>query len=402
VRPIVFVIPWFHEGIGGGAEVNVREYATHLMARGHEVEVWTTCCRDFHDNWNVDHWPVGETEVFGIPTRRFPVRQGDHAAFNGLNARLLGGDRLSLAEEAQFFEESIRSDAMVEHIRDHGVGKHLIFTPYLYGTTFEGLQALPEWSLLLSEFHDEPYAHLAALRSPVESAQGYIFLAEPEQALANRVFAIGDKPQVVTGMGFDELPDSDPAAFRAKHGLGDTPFILFAGRQSAAKNLGVLLDLFTQHRRAEPERSLKLVLIGKEDMPLPRHPDIFPLGFVSPEEKLAAHRAATLLCQPSVNESFSIVLMESWLSDVPVLVNGWCEVTRHHCEASGGGLWFRDGWEFREALNWMLDHPEARTRMASQGRSHVRRVYAWDALLDRFEGLLREVDARRATFEVTR
>lgn len=391
MRPVIWIIPWFHENVGGGSEVKVREYARRLMARGRSTEVWTTCARDFHDNWNVNHWPAGLDEVCGIPVRRFPVRPANHTVFNSLNTRLLAGDTLSAGEELLFFQESINSDALLAHIAAEGAGKHLIFTPYLYGTTFHGAQVLPEHSLLYPEFHSEPYAYLEVLRRPVAAVQGLLFHAHPEQALANRLFDIGDKPQEVTGLGIDETSPGDAARFRARHGLADDPIILCAGRQSVAKNVGLLCEFFIEHRRTEPERRMRLVLIGKEDMVIPSHEDILGLGFVSSEEKADAHAAATLLCQPSINESFSIVIMESWLARVPVLVNGWCAVTRHHCEISGGGLWFDSFWEYREGVNWLLDHPWERARMGEQGRAHVLRTYQWDAVLERFEAFLARI-----------
>jgi glycosyltransferase involved in cell wall biosynthesis len=396
MRPIVFIIPWFHEDVGGGSEVKVREYATRLLERGHQVEVWCTCARDFHDNWNVDHWPAGLTEVRGIPTRRFPVRKGDHGVFNSLNARLLGGERLLEGEEEQFFRESINSDALLAHIREEGEGRHLIFTPYLYGTTYHGTRTHPHASLLFPEFHSEPYVRMGALRRPVEAVSGLLFNTGPEAEMAAELFDIADTPQIVIGQGISDLAGGDPTAFRAKHGLGDDPFVLCVGRQSPEKNVGLLCDFFTEYRRAHPERRLRLVLIGKPDMALPEHPDILQLGFVPWEEKRDAHCAATVLCQPSVNESLSIVALESLVCEVPILVNGWCAVTRHHCEVSGGGLWFKSHWDFQETLSWLLDHPEERRRMGRQGRAHVRAVYRWEIVLDRLEVFMGQQEARLA------
>ena len=53
------------------------------------------------------------------------------------------------------------------------------------------------------------------------------------------------------------------------------------------------------------------------------------LGFVDIQDKYDITAAATLLCQPSKNESFSIVIMESSLCGRPVLVHEACEVTKH-------------------------------------------------------------------------
>ena len=95
------------------------------------------------------------------------------------------------------------------------------------------------------------------------------------------------------------------------------------------------------------------------------------LGFVSEADKLAAMAGSLAFCQPSVNESFSIVLMETWLAGRPVLVHGNCAVTRHHVETSGGGLWFDDYFSFEECLDWFLSHPRECGAMARQGADYV-------------------------------
>ena len=48
---IAFVIPWYGEGIPGGAEMELREVAGHLQKAGVEVEVLTTCVKDFTAEW---------------------------------------------------------------------------------------------------------------------------------------------------------------------------------------------------------------------------------------------------------------------------------------------------------------------------------------------------------------
>lgn len=52
---IAFVIPWYGEGIPGGAEMELREVAGHLQKAGVEVEVLTTCVKDFTADWNQNY-----------------------------------------------------------------------------------------------------------------------------------------------------------------------------------------------------------------------------------------------------------------------------------------------------------------------------------------------------------
>jgi glycosyltransferase involved in cell wall biosynthesis len=128
--------------------------------------------------------------------------------------------------------------------------------------------------------------------------------------------------------------------------------------------------------------------MGKGPWKVPHHRDILTIGFKLRKEKLDVYAAASILCQPSVNESFSIVLMESWLAEVPVIVHGDCTVTRYHLRKSQGGLYFRTYEEFEGALDFLLENPQIAKRIRKNGRLYVLTNYNWDAVLKRFESAL--------------
>ncbi|MGH7821893.1 MAG: glycosyltransferase, partial [Candidatus Binatia bacterium] len=109
------------------------------------------------------------------------------------------------------------------------------------------------------------------------------------------------------------------------------------------------------------------------------------------DDKRAACAGALAVCQPSTNESFSIVMMEAWLEGAPVLVNGRCAVTRHHVRRAGGGLYFGSRVEFAAEVDWLRRHPDEAREMGGAGRRFVRERYSWGAVLERFEAGLREV-----------
>lgn len=107
------------------------------------------------------------------------------------------------------------------------------------------------------------------------------------------------------------------------------------------------------------------------------------LGFVPESEKHDAMAASLAFVHPSVNESFSIVIMESWLAGTPVLVHGGGDVMPFHCRQSGGGLWFRNYPEFEEETMLMLTNPELRCQLASAGRKYVLSQYNWETVTNR-------------------
>ncbi len=125
----------------------------------------------------------------------------------------------------------------------------------------------------------------------------------------------------------------------------------------------------------------------------PGTPGVRDLGYLDAAGKAAAYAAATVVCQPSVNESFSIVLMEAWLAGTPVLVHGRCAVTTHHVLSAGGGLAFEDFYEFAEALDLLLEDAERRRRLGEQGRAYVEAVYSWPAVTARLHETLERLVA---------
>lgn len=62
--------------------------------------------------------------------------------------------------------------------------------------------------------------------------------------------------------------------------------------------------------------------------------------------------------QPSKNESFSFVIMESWLCRRPVLVHEGCAVTKNFVSCCNGGLYFGNYYDFQETVKYILNHPD--------------------------------------------
>ena len=67
---LAVVVQRYGAEINGGAELHARYVAEHL-ARHHDVEVVTTCARDYV-TWRND-LPAGTEQVNGVRVRRFPV-----------------------------------------------------------------------------------------------------------------------------------------------------------------------------------------------------------------------------------------------------------------------------------------------------------------------------------------
>src|SRR3972149_6235787 len=198
-----FVIPWYGEHIPGGAEYATRRLAETLTARGRAVEGLTTCIHDFHSDWSKNHHRQGATVENGVTVRRFKVVRRDAARFDELNGQLLRGQVLTLEEEAQFMREMVKSPALLDFIQTHCADYQLFFTPYLFSTSYYGMQLCPTQSWLIPRLHNECYASLRLVKEMFEAARGVIFLSYPERELAQRLYRLERAQTGLVGDGVD-------------------------------------------------------------------------------------------------------------------------------------------------------------------------------------------------------
>jgi glycosyltransferase involved in cell wall biosynthesis len=391
---LAFVIPWFGTGIPGGAEAECRATAQALAAHGVPVEVLTTCARDHASEW-ADHHPEGVTEEAGLPVRRFKVRPRNTARYLQLHWRLQLGGPLTSFDEEDFVRESINSNDLYAYLTAERERYWYVFIPYCFGTTWEGARAVPERSLVIPCLHDEPFARLQWTRWLLRSVRGVCFHVDAELRLGESITGGDPGNFFLVGEGVDTGIAGDAERFRRKYRIWD-PFLVYAGRKASEKNTPLLVEFFARYRLSKPDRPLKLVLIGPGGVRIPERlaQDIIDLGFVPTQDKHDAYAAALALCQPSLLESFSLVMMEAWLCGTPALVNGQCAVTREHCLASNGGLFFGEYFEFVEAVDLLLGDHALRDGLGANGRAYVLDNFAWERVTANYLEVLRRVGAR--------
>lgn len=394
---IAFVTPWYGPDIPGGMESETRRTAAHLQEAGYQVEILTTCIRDFFADWGRNYHSPGVAKEGGITVRRFRVKARDQLAFQEVNRRLLQGQSISLAEEVTFAGEMFDCPDLYAYIRDHCQEYIFFFIPYLYATTIFGAAICPDRSVLIPCLHDEPYAYLGIFRRLVPQLRAVVLHVHAERELLERLYG-PHRRQVrpVIGEGVDSDFTADAARFRRKYELHD-PFVLVAGRRAPGKNTNLLLAYWRRFVRSG-ETNVKLVLLGPGEVTINAEiaDSVLDLGYVSLQDKYDAYAAASVLCQPSVNESFSLVIMESWLTETPVLVNGHCAVTLEHCRRSNGGLYFTNYEEFAATLTYLLEEQELASKMGSNGRRYVLANYQWSHIVDRYGQLIREIEDERS------
>ena len=382
------VVQRYGAELSGGAELHAR-YIAERLARHAEVEILTTCARDYI-TWG-NEWPPGPTEVNGLRVHRFPVsRERDPREF-GNSSEHVFGDWHSVADERRWLEaEGPTSPALVDHLRQHASHyDRLIVFSYRYYHAYHAVLSAPSRALLVPTAERDPALGLGIFRRPFRQARALMYNSHEERALIQTVSENHRVPGVVVGVGSEVPAESSADRFRARTGITD-PFALYVGRIDRNKGCLELFDYF-QRYAARGSRRLQLVLVGEPVEPIPSHPRIHHLGFVSDTEKYDAMAAADLLVMPSFYESLSMVTLEAWAMGLPVLVNGRCDVLQGQVLRANGGLYYESFIEFAEALRLLETGDRIRRALGANGRSYFERHYTWDVVIGKYLAMLEQL-----------
>jgi glycosyltransferase involved in cell wall biosynthesis len=395
---IAIVTPWFGPELRGGAELQCRQLAEHFAERGHSVDVLTTCCASFNDDWERNSLRPGVERCGRLTVRRFRTDRRDRRAFERVNTILLSLDPARLhrsvspvgdTDAESFCRNSINSAALCAYLVSEGAAyDKIVFLPYMFGTTLYGLPLVAERAYLQPCLHLESYAYLARVAAVVHAAKGLLFNSEGEFSVAVSLFGPGIiAKSFVVGEGIEpfeangrprRVGDFTPASER---------YVLYIGRQDPAKNVSTLVAAFKGFRRSAPASRLKLVFAGE------RHASyedsgagIVDLGPVSEAEKAALLEHCRALVQPSTKESFSRVIYEAWMFSRPVVVHADCPPTSSAVALSGGGYLANSTSSWERALRRIADEADETLRKLGElGNAYAHDVTPWSTVIGRYE-----------------
>jgi glycosyltransferase involved in cell wall biosynthesis len=419
---LAFIVQRYGTEILGGSEYHCRLIAERLAAR-HQVDVLTTCARDYV-TWK-NEYPEGVDRVRGVNVRRFAVGETrDIIAFNAFSDWIFNHEHGPEHEEEWLRRQGPWSPRLLEYLDSHqGAYDALIFFTYLYAPTVLGLRIAPAKSILVPTAHDEPAIHLQLYQDVFTLPAAIAYNTEVERRFLQSHFSIraiaeetigcgvdlpqgdGDAPpiDVPDAVPFDELDLADArndpqpvaphiaargATFRRRHRLHG-PFALYGGRIDPGKGCEELIEYFSSYVQGSGESSL--VLMGVKLMQLPEEPWVRFAGLLSERERLQALEAATIVVVPSPYESLSLLALEAFAVGTPVLANARSEVLVDHCVRSNAGLFYADRDEFVEALSLLMAEEPLRAAMGRNGRDYVRRNYRWDVIMSKYDTLLAQI-----------
>ena len=374
---LAVVVQRYGADINGGAEQHAR-YIAERLARHAQVEVVTTCARDYV-SWRNELAP-GLESVNGIPVRRFPVTRERHPIEFGRRSTKVFDAQHSIADELAWLDsEGPTSPSLVRYLQSSADSfDFVLLFSYRYYHAWHAARQLPSRAVLVPTAERDPAIGLSIFGSVFRGVRGIMYNSHEERAMIQAATHNDRVPGVVVGVGSEVPSRTDPARFRRRHKIS-RPFAIYIGRIDANKGCAELFDYFHRYAATFP-RGLDLVLVGKPVMPVPQHHRIHHLGYLSDEDKFDALAAADLLIMPSYFESLSMVALEAWALGRPVLANGRCDVLKGQCIRSNAGLYYESYEEFAETLYSLESNGPLHARLGRNGREYFARHYAWPVI----------------------
>lgn len=346
---------------GGGVEKVTEEIGSRLVAKGHDVVVYSS--RDYGTSSGV---------YKGMQIKTVP----------SVNTKSL--HKLSICYKAM---RDVLRNGNVDIVHVHAVGPSIF-------SIFSRMKGIPtvvqthglEWKrdkwgiigkafLKLSDYSAVYFPNRATAVSKVQK-EYY------EKRFEREVLYI---PNGVAPV------EKRPPRWIVEQGLQPNQYILFAARLVEEKGAHFLIKAFR-----DIDTTMKLVIAGDaahmekykaELRDLARNdPRILFPGFVTGEPMQELFSNAYLFCLPSTLEGLPVALLDAMnygncclSSDIPENLEA--------IEDKGYTFRNRDWQDLRRVLAELLLHPDRAERMRGAALEHVRQNYSWDRVTDQMEAL---------------
>lgn len=360
-----------------GVARTLRQFAVQLTARGHQVEIVTSCPAASCDDAGIKRHVVLSMPVPGYTALR--VGFASVSWFTNL-LRQMAADVIYVATETPL---GIAALWAAHRCRVPVVsGFHTNFHSYMRDYRLGGLQGVVE--AILKAVHQHT-SHTVA----------------PSQHTAAMLREIGVERVSVVGRGVDATlfqPAARSATKRTEWlGRASAPVALHVGRLAAEKNLPLLERAFAAFLAVQPQG--RCVVVGDGPMAgelRAQHPDWIFAGEQS-GAALAAHYASSdVFVFPSTSETFGNVVLEALASGLVIVAYDYAAAHEHIMHGQHGLLApLHDEAEFLNqvrlaAANW----DQAPMRKAARQQACT---LTWSTQIDALETVLQQAINTNAT-----
>ena len=243
----------------------MRATSRNASRSKHDVEVLTTCARDYV-TWR-NEYPAGEERLGPVRVRRFEVsRERDPDEFGRKSFAVFETPHSITDELAWLDAEGPTSPCARRAHRAARVELRLIFFfSYRYHHSYHGIRAAAERAILVPTAERDPAIGLGIFPPIFRGVRAIMYNSHEERAMIHAVSGNEAVPGVVVGVG-SEIPQNAVAErFRRTYDIRG-PYVLYVGRIDENKGCRELFQFFQQYLFNQ-RRPLQLVLAGKALLP---------------------------------------------------------------------------------------------------------------------------------------
>jgi glycosyltransferase involved in cell wall biosynthesis len=373
----------------GGLGVVATRFAEELAERGHDVHVFT-------------RWVEGQPDrsrIKGVNYCRckFPPTKDIISFFSTMSRAMLNEFRIVAKHGGKF-------DIV------HGHDWHVVDA--LYELKKEG------YPIVLS-YHSTEYGRCGGAFRTDELFKRIYIQEKLGTEIADRVVTVsktmkgelceifGTPPEKIDVIPNAITPekyrkDVRPGDVKKKYGIPETsPVVLYIGRLEYQKGPDLLLEAaplvlknqenvkFVFAGRGTASRSLK-----RRVRKLGISGAVKFLGWIPYMRYVDLLNTCDLVCIPSRNEPFGIVLLEAWATGRPVVVTDVGGLGENVENFVNGIKVHPHPKSIAQGINYLLNHPRVRERIAREGNKSVKE-FNWPAVTKKLLGVYHEVLEKR-------
>ncbi|KXA89035.1 hypothetical protein AKJ37_02605 [candidate division MSBL1 archaeon SCGC-AAA259I09] len=176
----------------------------------------------------------------------------------------------------------------------------------------------------------------------------------------------------------------DPGTVKERYGIHPlAPLLMFLGRMEYQKGPDIMVDSIPHI--LEHRDDSRIVMAGAGGMRnqveeragqlgVSQSTDL--LGYVREEEKLDLLKASDIVCMPSRNEPFGLVLFEAWASKTAVVASNVGGLSENIDNLENGIKTFPNPVSFAGGINHIIDNPDQIQELGEKGQKKLKK-FSW-------------------------
>lgn len=409
MEKICFLVCQYGKEVNGGAEYHCKMLAERLV-NDYEVDVLTS--KTINYNTFEPYYKDNRENLNGVNVLRFDCKPFDAKEHNiwrkktkfsrkvrrnlfrlGLLESVANMNpvwKLGIENEENLLKShGFYSKDLLDYLETHKEEyKAIILFSYVYPHTVFGARIAPEKTLLIPTVHNEGDVFRSVHTHVFTSVKHIGFNTEEEHQLSLKIFGnkMSENSILAVGVETDFENEVQLAELKEKFNLPER-YIHYFGRVCGSK-MDKLIPWFISYKEKHPS-DLKLVLTGRLFQEKIEHPDIIYTGFVTDEEKVSLIKNATLIVNPSRNESLSLLLLEAMDLGKTVLVNSKSDVLLgHSIKSEGATEAYMSEKDFHQKIHKYISDPTLIELNKARAKEYVQRNYSWPLIMGRLKKLI--------------